>query len=77
MLQFWSYHNLIRFGYGRSDLTLLYSDPKILTEIIRDLVAPFIDKSISKVLALDAQGFALGALAACRLNAGLVRASAH
>lgn len=59
-------------GKGRCDLTLLYSDPKILHEVSRDLVAPFEDKGITKVLALDAQGFALGALAALHLNAGLV-----
>lgn len=59
-------------GKGRCDLTMLYSDPKILESVSRDLVAPFMDKNISKVLALDAQGFALGALAALRLHAGLV-----
>jgi adenine phosphoribosyltransferase len=66
------YSAYIRFGHGRSDLTLLYSNPAILKELSRDIVAPFIDKKISKVLALDAQGFALGSLAAFHLNAGLV-----
>lgn len=59
-------------GKGRCDLTLLYTDPKILKEVSHDLAAPFMDKGITKVLALDAQGFALGALAAHHLNAGLV-----
>ena len=59
-------------GKGRCDLTLLYSDPRILNEVGHDLVKPFQDKGITKVLALDAQGFALGALAALHLNAGLV-----
>ncbi len=66
------YKAYIRFGHGRSDLTLLYNDPKILKEVSHDLVAPFLDKGITKVLALDAQGFALGALAASILNSGLV-----
>lgn len=59
-------------GKGRCDLTPLYSDAKILNEVSHDLIAPFQDKGITKVLALDAQGFALGALAALHLNAGLV-----
>lgn len=59
-------------GKGRCDLTLLYSDPKILQEVSHDLILPFKDKGITKVLALDAQGFALGALAALHLGAGLM-----
>jgi len=59
-------------GKGRCDLTLLYTDPIILTEVTYDLAAPFLDKGITKVMALDAQGFALGALVAYHLNAGLV-----
>lgn len=66
------YRTYIRSGYGRCDLTLLYNNPKILAEVSLELVAPFLDKHISKVLALEAQGFALGALAAFHLNAGLV-----
>lgn len=66
------YAAYIRFGYGRSDLTLLYNDPQALQEVGHDLAAPFLDQKISKVLALDAQGFALGALVALHLNAGLV-----
>jgi adenine phosphoribosyltransferase len=66
------YREYIRFGHGRSDLTLLYANPKILKNAISDLIAPFVDKGITKVMAIDAQGFALGALAADHLKAGLV-----
>lgn len=66
------YRQYIRSGYGRCDLTLLYNDPTVLKEVSHELVAPFLDKRITKVLALDAQGFALGALAASNLSAGLV-----
>src|SRR4051794_34371007 len=59
-------------GKGRCDLTLLYSDPAVIQEIGRDLSLPFIEHKITKVLALDSQGFALGALAAFHLKAGLV-----
>lgn len=66
------YKDYMRFGYGRSDLTLLYGNPELLKEVGCDFAAPFLDKKITKVLALDAQGFALGALTAFHLNAGLV-----
>jgi len=66
------YRSYIRDGYGRCDLTLLYNDPAILKEVSHDLVTPFLDKGITKVLALEAQGFSLGALAAANLDAGLV-----
>jgi adenine phosphoribosyltransferase len=59
-------------GKGRCDLTLLYSDPVILREAVADMAAPFTDVGITKVMALDAQGFALGALVAQALSAGLV-----
>lgn len=68
------YINYIRdnTGKGRCDLTLLYADPRVLQEIGHDLTEPFADKGITKVLALESQGLALGALAAMALNAGLV-----
>jgi adenine phosphoribosyltransferase len=66
------YASYVRFGYGKSDLTPLYNDPESFKSVCHDLATPFVGKGITKVLALDAQGFALGAGVALHLKAGLI-----
>lgn len=50
----------------------LFSDYSFLTKIISEMVRPFRNKNISKVVAIDGAGFLLGALVAKSLKAGLI-----
>ena len=54
------------------DITPLLLEPAALREAVDLLVAPFRDSQVTKVVAVEARGFALGAPAAMALRAGLV-----
>lgn len=57
---------------GKYDMAPLYSDPIIFKELVEDIVMPFKNESIDKIVALDALGFILGAYVSARLNKGLI-----
>jgi adenine phosphoribosyltransferase len=54
------------------DITPLLMEPAALGEVVDRLVGPFRDARVTKVVAVEARGFALGAPAALALGAGLV-----
>ena len=68
------YKKYIKEGKTRSDLTNLYSNPEVFNSVINDMSQPFLDKGITKVVALDALGFVFGARISEKLNTGLVLA---
>ncbi len=59
-------------GQNRYDFTPLFADASTFREVTKDLVAPFANKRIEKVAAIDALGFALGGSVASFLNAELI-----
>ena len=54
------------------DITPILLDPRALGEAVDEVVAPFRQGGITKVVAVESRGFVLGAPAALVLNAGLV-----
>ena len=71
-----NYKNYLREAEdkNRCDLTQMFGQPEVFQSLVRDMAAPFLDKAVNKVVALDAMGFALGGAVAHLLEAGLVLA---
>lgn len=59
-------------GIRYYDITTLLKDPLAFREVLDQLSAPFLDKNIQKVVAIESRGFIFGAPLAERLNAGFV-----
>lgn len=57
---------------GRYDVTPLFADKTVFTNLVNDLVAPFSSQRIDKVAGIDALGFVLGAAIAQKLEVGFV-----
>ncbi len=58
----------------RSDVTPLFEDPKVFSNLVSDLVKPLRGLKIDKVVAIDALGFVLGTAMAQKLGKGMVLA---
>lgn len=56
---------------GRYDITPLFEDSKVFSNLVNDLVKPFKGK-FNKVVGLDALGFILGGAIANKCNVGFV-----
>jgi adenine phosphoribosyltransferase len=54
------------------DITTLLSDPAAFEAVVTQLAAPFREKQIKKVVAIEARGFIFGAPVAQALHAGFV-----
>ncbi|MGD0484014.1 MAG: adenine phosphoribosyltransferase [Gemmatimonadales bacterium] len=54
------------------DITPILLDPRAFGEAVDEVVAPFRQAGITKVVSVESRGFLLGAPAALVLNAGLV-----
>lgn len=54
------------------DITTLLKDPLAFHEVLDRLTAPYLNKDIQKVVAIESRGFIFGAPLAERLNAGFV-----
>lgn len=59
-------------GIHFKDITPLLGDAARLGEAAKALHAPWADAGITRVVAIEARGFILGAALACRLEAGFV-----
>jgi adenine phosphoribosyltransferase len=59
-------------GVVFKDFTPLLADAVAFASAVDGLVAPLIDRGVTKVLAIDARGFLFGAPVALALGAGLV-----
>lgn len=57
-------------GKGRKDLTLLFADHDAFQKVIEEMVKPFTDLGITKVIGLDALGFVFIAPISQKLNVG-------
>ncbi len=59
-------------GIVFKDITPLLGDPAAMNEAVAQLTAPFADKGVERVAAIESRGFIFGALVARQLNAGFV-----
>ncbi|HIG94473.1 MAG: hypothetical protein QT05_C0005G0020 [archaeon GW2011_AR13] len=66
------YNKLIKKGYPRRDPTPIFEDKILFQKLINDLIKPFKNQKITKVVALDALGFILGGAIAYKLRIGLI-----
>jgi adenine phosphoribosyltransferase len=57
---------------GRCDVTPVFEDPKVFSNLIDDLVKPFKDVKFNKIVGLDALGFIIGGALSNRLKIGFV-----
>ena len=59
-------------GIQFKDITSLLQDPVALRETMDQLAAPYRDKGIAKVVAVESRGFIFGAALAAEIGAGFV-----
>lgn len=59
-------------GVVFKDITPVLADPRAFTAAVDAVAAPLVDRGITKVLAIEARGFILGAPVALAIGAGLV-----
>ncbi|MEY4004650.1 MAG: hypothetical protein RLZZ221_746 [Verrucomicrobiota bacterium] len=61
-----------KLHYKRSDVTPIFADPAAFAALVGDLVAPFRDAGVQRVVGTDALGFIVGTAVALRLGVGFV-----
>jgi len=61
-----------KLHYKRSDVTPIFADPAAFAALVGDLVAPFRDAGVQRVVGTDALGFIVGTAAALSLGVGFV-----
>lgn len=57
---------------GRYDITPIFEDPEVFSNLLSDLVEPFKDLIFDKIAGLDALGFVIGGALAQKVNKGFV-----
>ncbi len=57
---------------NRYDVTPLFTDHDCFSNLVDDLAAPFVNKSVDFVACIDALGFILGTAIACHLDVGII-----
>ena len=62
------------YGWGRYDISPIYSIPKIFNQLIDDIISLHKGRKIDKVIAIDSVGFVLGTAVALKMNCGLILA---
>jgi adenine phosphoribosyltransferase len=71
----WNYYfNLVNKISGRYEITPLFENPAVFSNMVEDLIKPFKRSSFDKVLGLDALGFILAAAIAYKLKKPLILA---
>jgi adenine phosphoribosyltransferase len=63
---------LIEENETRCDMTPIFEDAKAFSNLVNDLIKPFKNEQIDKIIALDALGFVLGGAIASKLGVGLI-----
>jgi adenine phosphoribosyltransferase len=58
-------------GVNFKDITTLLQDAKLFKYVIDEMAKPFLDKSIDKIVAIDARGFLLATPIAYKLDCGV------
>ena len=68
------YEKFIRFKPGSSigDISPLLADEKVFSKAVDDLIKPFKNKKIDKIVGVEARGFIFAGAIAYRLKKGLV-----
>lgn len=59
-------------GVQFKDITPILADPHLMAQAVEALAAPFADEGVTKIVAIEARGFILGAALAQYLGAGFV-----
>lgn len=57
---------------GRYDVTPIFENPKVFSNLLKDLIEPFIDSGFDKIAGLDALGFVIGGAIAQTKNVGFI-----
>jgi len=57
---------------GRYDLTTLFENKRVFSNLINDIIKPFENKKIDKIAGLDAIGFIIGGAVAQKTNKGFL-----
>jgi adenine phosphoribosyltransferase len=61
-----------KLHYKRSDVTPIFAEPAAFSALIDDLLVPFRDAEVQRVVGTDALGFVVGTALALRLGVGFV-----
>ena len=61
-----------KLHYKRSDVTPIFAEPAAFASLVDDLLAPFRDTNVQRVVGTDALGFVVGTALALRLGVGFV-----
>jgi adenine phosphoribosyltransferase len=61
-----------KLHYKRSDVTPIFAEPAAFASLVDDLLAPFRDANVQRVVGTDALGFVVGTALALRLGVGFV-----
>lgn len=57
---------------GRYDITPIFENPKVFSNLLNDLIEPFKDEDFDKIAGLDALGFVIGGALAQKMNKGFI-----
>jgi adenine phosphoribosyltransferase len=61
-----------KLHYKRSDVTPIFAEPAAFAALVEDLVAPYRDAGVQRVVGTDALGFVVGTAVALKLGVGFV-----
>jgi adenine phosphoribosyltransferase len=57
---------------GRYDVTPIFENPEVFSNLLKDLIEPFKDVDFDKIAGLDALGFVIGGALAQKMNKGFI-----
>ena len=57
---------------GRYDVTPIFENPEVFSNLLNDLIAPFKDVNFDKIAGLEALGFVIGGALAQKMNKGFI-----
>jgi len=57
---------------GRYDITPIFENPEVFSNLLNDLIKPFKDSKFDKIASLDALGFVIGGALAQKKNTGFI-----
>ncbi len=61
-----------KLHYKRSDVTPIFAEPEAFAALVDDLLAPYRDARVERVVGTDALGFVVGTALALKLGVGFV-----
>jgi len=67
-----NYQDFIRPGKDISDIMPLFREGEVFSQVIDEMVKPFMDVGVDKVVGIEARGFILAGAVAYRLKSGVV-----